>query len=333
MVTGLKIATGFSSSSTREMQSNPKLKIGVDATPAGMFVQGGPKLDVTVAGKGTLGLGRSANKIIFAYRVIRIKMKWDGEAQYKSRPGGKYGMNDSDENSDDDEWGSRKKDLWDLELLDNKDIAKEFPSAVKIDIEENEAEDRPAAMFRAFSYFLDRETLCSSPVSTSYHLNIYMGFIPRKDNQQQDRKPGKDCKVSSTGHDDDVLVLETFPLTFIREAASKLGSSFYSALTDINAYRMEKFDTLTGFGDYQVGSMMPFAKNHGWVSSVYVAAPVSQLRRTDHEAVAGWVIQENAGVRIRYAGILASSEDPLKNEEDPINALVTTIGREREEGI
>ncbi|KAL3963336.1 hypothetical protein ACCO45_000340 [Purpureocillium lilacinum] len=112
----------------------------------------------------------------------------------------------------------------------------------------------------------------------------------------------------------------------------KLGSSFYSALTDVNAYRMEKFDTLTGFGDYQVGSMMPFTKNHGWVSSVYAAAPVSQLRRRDHEAVAGWVIQENSGVRIRYAGILASSEDPLKNEEAPIKALVTTIGREREEG-
>jgi len=145
-------------------------------------------------------------------------------------------------------------------------------------------------------------------------------------------KPDKDGKVSSTGHDDDVLVLETFPLSFIREAASKLGSSFYSALTDVNAYRMEKFDTLTGFGDYQVGSMMPFTKNHGWVSSVYAAAPVSQLRRRDHEAVAGWVIQENSSVRIRYAGILASSEDPLKNEEAPIKALVTTIGREREEG-
>lgn len=145
MVTGLKIATGFSSSSTWEMQSNPKLKIGVDATPAGMFVQGGPELDVTVAGKRTLGLGRASNKIIFAYRVIRIKMKWDGEAQYKSRSGGKYAMDDSDGDSDDDEWNSRKKDLWDLELLDIKDIAKEFPSAVKIGIEENEAEDRPGS--------------------------------------------------------------------------------------------------------------------------------------------------------------------------------------------
>jgi hypothetical protein len=147
----------------------------------------------------------------------------------------------------------------------------------------------------------------------------------------KERKPDKDGKVSSTGYDDDELILETFPLSFVREAARKFGSAFYTAMSDMNAYRMEKFDTLTGFGDYQVGSMMPFTKNHGWVSSVYAAITFSQLRKRDHESVATWVIQENAGVRIRQAGILASSED-APQEDKPIEALVTIMRSEKVEG-
>lgn len=138
MVTGLKIATGFSTSSTRETQHNPKLKVGVDATPAGVPVQGGPELDITVAGKRTVTHGRTANKIVFTYRVIRVKVKWDGEARYTYKSGGKYGVGDSDEDSDDDEGDGKKKDLWDLEPLDEDDIAKEFPNAVKMDLEEVE---------------------------------------------------------------------------------------------------------------------------------------------------------------------------------------------------
>lgn len=133
MVTGLKIATGFSTSSTRETQHSPKLKIGV------VPVQGGPEIDMTAAGKRTVVHGRTVNKIVFAYRVIRIKMKWDGQAQYKYKSGGKYGVDDSDEDSDDDESGG-KKDEWELEPLDEEDIAKEFPDAVKMDLEEGETE-------------------------------------------------------------------------------------------------------------------------------------------------------------------------------------------------
>src|SRR5690606_3282416 len=61
----------------------------------------------------------------------------------------------------------------------------------------------------------------------------------------KERMPEEDGKVSSTGYDDDELILDTFPLSFVREAAEKFGSDFYTAMSDVNAYRMEKFDTLT----------------------------------------------------------------------------------------
>ena len=48
MVTGLKIATGFLTSSTKESQLNPKLKVKVDGTALGIPDQAGPELDLTV---------------------------------------------------------------------------------------------------------------------------------------------------------------------------------------------------------------------------------------------------------------------------------------------
>lgn len=132
MVTGLKLATGFSQSSTSETQHNPKLKFAVDGTAVGApGVQAGPDLDLTVTGKRAVGHGRTVNKIVFAYRVIRIKKKWDGEAQYKYKSGGKYNVDDED---------SDEEDGWDLEPLDEEDISKDFPDSVKVDMEEGETE-------------------------------------------------------------------------------------------------------------------------------------------------------------------------------------------------
>ncbi|UNI24608.1 hypothetical protein JDV02_010343 [Purpureocillium takamizusanense] len=138
MVTGLKIAAGFSTSSTGETQHNPKQKINVGATPTGVpTLLGGPELDIAMSPGRTLAHGLTANKIVVAYRVIRVKVKWDGEAQYKCMSGGKYRTDSSDEDSDDDDKSGGKKDQWDLEPLDEGDIAREFPDAVKIDVEES----------------------------------------------------------------------------------------------------------------------------------------------------------------------------------------------------
>lgn len=139
MVTGLKIATGFSRSTAREIQQGPVLNVGVDTRPLGKPVQAGPELDLTVGGKRTVAHGRTANKIIFAYRVIRVKMKRDGEASYKHKSGGKYGVgddeDDSDEDSDDERGGGKKEDKWELEPLDEANISEHFPNAIKMSLE------------------------------------------------------------------------------------------------------------------------------------------------------------------------------------------------------
>lgn len=116
------------------------------------------------------------------------------------------------------------------------------------------------------------------------------------------------------------LVLKTFPLEFVREAAQKIGSSFYSVLTEANTLRIE-FVTATIDSGIEVGSMMPFSKVHGWASPVYAAITISSIARQDHESVAGWTIMQNGSVRMSSAGVLASSKRTALGEK-PIQAFV-----------
>ena len=128
MITGLKIASGFSKSVSEEIQHNPKLKIAAKTTTVSSIpVEAGPELDLAVANAQMVFHGRSTNKIVFAYRVIRIKQKRDGEAKYKYMSGGKYAVND---NSDDEE------DPWEFELLDEEERLKDFPDSVMVEMEE-----------------------------------------------------------------------------------------------------------------------------------------------------------------------------------------------------
>ncbi|PVH69883.1 hypothetical protein DL98DRAFT_154421 [Cadophora sp. DSE1049] len=127
MITGLKIASGFTKSSTNEMRHNPKLKVAVNGTAMGFPGEAGPELDMTIANSRTVDHGRTVNKIVFAYRVIRVKVKRDGEAKYKYKRGGKYA---ADEDSDEDEEGR-----WDLEPLDEEDRLKDFPDSVRMELE------------------------------------------------------------------------------------------------------------------------------------------------------------------------------------------------------
>ncbi len=127
MITGLKIATGFSFSTAKETQHGPSLKIGVDLTPFGVPVEVGPETDFETKNARMVSQGRSTNKIVFAYRVIRIKEKGDGEVQFKHEAGGLYSI---DPDSDDEDKG------WDVEPLDAQDVTKDFSDPVAIDIEE-----------------------------------------------------------------------------------------------------------------------------------------------------------------------------------------------------
>ncbi|KAJ3549801.1 hypothetical protein NM208_g303 [Fusarium decemcellulare] len=128
MVTGLKIATSFSKSSTNSMQHNPRLEIGIGATALNIPAQAGVQLDVAVGTDRKVAQGPTLNKIVFAYRVVRIKVKHDGEPRYKYKSGGKYG---TDDGSDEDE----EEDKWDLQLLEENQRLEEFPDLVKIKTE------------------------------------------------------------------------------------------------------------------------------------------------------------------------------------------------------
>ena len=70
---------------------------------------------------------------MFAYRVIRIKQKRDGEAKYKYKSGGKYAANDD---SDDEE------DSWDFELLDEEGRLRDFPDSVMVEMEDESSPGR-----------------------------------------------------------------------------------------------------------------------------------------------------------------------------------------------
>jgi len=128
MITGLKIATGFSQSASNETKHNPILKVAVNTTAMGVPVETGPELDLAIANARTVSHGRSTNKIVFAYRVIRIKRKRDGEARYKYKSGGKYSVND--DSSDEEEVP------WDVEPLDEEDRLKDFPDSVVVEMED-----------------------------------------------------------------------------------------------------------------------------------------------------------------------------------------------------
>jgi hypothetical protein len=135
MVTGLKIATGFAKSSTTEAQHNPKVKVKVaDATLAGVLGEAGPELDLRLANTQAVAHGRTSNRIVFAYRVIRIKPRWDGMPQYKHIRGGKYAVGENSDESEDEE------NKWELKPLDDEDRLKDFPDSVRVKIE---GEGRP----------------------------------------------------------------------------------------------------------------------------------------------------------------------------------------------
>ncbi|PNP50356.1 hypothetical protein THARTR1_08960 [Trichoderma harzianum] len=122
MITGLKIAFGLTKSSAKGNHHNPKLRVAAEPTTIG-----GLGLDIAATNSRTVSCGRTLNKIVFAYRAIRIKLKWDGQVRYKYKSGGKYSVEDT---SDDEE-----EDGWQLEPLDEEDRLKDFPDSVKIIIE------------------------------------------------------------------------------------------------------------------------------------------------------------------------------------------------------
>jgi hypothetical protein len=105
-----------------------------------------------------------------------------------------------------------------------------------------------------------------------------------------------------TRPDESDLVLDAYPLKFVKEAARKIGATFYGSLGALKPGGLEC---------QEFGSLLPFSKpltgsiktdpgfDHNWYNDVI-----------DHPAVDEWEIMANGSVAIRRAGILCSSDNP-----------------------
>lgn len=124
---------------------------------------------------------------------------------------------------------------------------------------------------------------------------------------------------SGTKTDTD-LVLKTYPLAFVREAASKLGASFYESVTRQTVIP-QWYDL---FNRSQKGSMMPFSATTGWYSRINAVPIHHRYTPEDHSAVKTWTIKQDGSVDIKRAGIVASTEASNPNE---VPMLIDIMGR------
>ena len=123
MITGLKTATNFSMTLTKNMEQGPTLNITADGTAHGIPVSGGPQMDFAAGTSRDLASGKSP-QIVFAYRAIKIRPRRDGTVGYKDIKGGQYSL---DKDEDEDEG-------WTIEGLDADDLAEEPSEAVKVEV-------------------------------------------------------------------------------------------------------------------------------------------------------------------------------------------------------
>lgn len=120
MITGLKVATGFAMSSKHETSHNPSLKMSANAALAGVPVEGGPGLSMTVGISRNVDFGRTANKIVFAYRSVRVKRRTDGNFDLKLKKGGIYSVEDSTDEEDSEAEGKWELQPVKLEAMSNE---------------------------------------------------------------------------------------------------------------------------------------------------------------------------------------------------------------------
>lgn len=154
------------------------------------------------------------------------------------------------------------------------------------------------------------ETLNPMAILTNSNLRQYTG----------DRAPGIMSAIGVTDwyhrrHLDaegQKLVLNVYPLAFVREAAMKLGAIFYSGLTENSRFAANRSTAISGTVDDYVGSgtMLPFSDITGFDAFVdFFSNDLNVGLVTDHSSVKGWKIDADGSVRLTSAGIMASSSD------------------------
>ena len=119
-------------------------------------------------------------------------------------------------------------------------------------------------------------------------------------------------KPNDGSHGKADLVLNCYPLPFVREAATKLGARFYGAGGEVKVIS----DNNGTLSSETKGSMMPFVAESGWSGKLLGVSVKYGHLHEDHPVVQTWVIRQDGSVSIKQVGILASTEDGLDNESD-----------------
>lgn len=154
------------------------------------------------------------------------------------------------------------------------------------------------------------ETLNPMAILTNSNLRQYTG----------DRAPGIMSAIGVTDWyhqryldaEGQKLVLNVYPLAFVREAAMKLGAVFYSGLTENSRFAANRSTAISGTADDYVGSgtMLPISDTTGFGAFVdFFSNDLNVGLVTDHSSVKEWRIDADGSVRLTSAGIMASSLD------------------------
>ncbi|KAG8411418.1 hypothetical protein J3458_015479 [Metarhizium acridum] len=105
------------------------------------------------------------------------------------------------------------------------------------------------------------------------------------------------------------LLFNQYPISFVREAATKLGAQFYNCHGRLQRpSKVSKLFPVTMRAEFE-GSMLPFSNSEGWFNNVNVLYNPAFVDKTDHEAVSTWTINEDASVTMRSAGVSMTSHD------------------------
>ena len=127
-------------------------------------------------------------------------------------------------------------------------------------------------------------------------------------------KPGMNAQMD--------LVLNIYPLEFVKEAATKLGASFYLSVT--NKQKLpNRYDL---FNRLEKGSMMPFSATSGWFSRIVGMPTQHKYNPDDHPAVKTWTIKQDGSVVIKRVGVVASSENLINPSELPMTIHFMKLG-------
>ncbi|KAL8785646.1 MAG: hypothetical protein Q9195_008543 [Heterodermia aff. obscurata] len=113
------------------------------------------------------------------------------------------------------------------------------------------------------------------------------------------------------------LVLGTYPLVFVREAAAKMGSLFYMSTQP--SVRMSGLDQVSG-------SMMPFGPpGHENMTLVPGLDEDWYHDSIDHPSLAEWEIRSDGSVKIFEVAILRSSE---RHYDEPLEVILNIASQE-----